>query len=114
MTTSTHIPASVSSSSGPESLREYDVFVEALSNSGISLQLDPDVHRRLQSESELIVRLNLPGADKSYRIACLVKSRSESGDTYAYGCEFDWSATMDPLAVVEDLLEYTMNDKIAS
>ncbi len=104
-------PATVSpAGGGAASLQSFAATVRALSNSGLSLEVDADTDNVLQKHGELNVALALPGQDKTYNIACVVRSRDAEADSVIYSCEFDWSATMDPLAVAEDLLEFTLDD----
>lgn len=104
------LPATVSpNASGAASLQEFAVTVRRLSNAGISLSVDRDTDSELKVYKELMLNMSLPGNSQAYTIACIVLSRSELDDSVIYGCEYDWSATMDPLGVVEDLLEYTLN-----
>lgn len=102
--------ASVSPQSGPGSMTEHAVRVRNLSSDGISLNLDSEVAQALADVDELMVTLGAPDGDRSYTIACMIRSRTALDDVVVYSCEYDWSATMDPLGVVEDLLEYMLDD----
>ena len=95
--------------SGSASLQAFEVRVRSLSNTAISLSLESDADNIFRAYSELNVCLNLPTRQSPYTIACVVRNRSAVEETFVYSCEFDWSATVDPLGVVEDLLEYTLD-----
>ncbi len=93
---------------GPASLRSVEAVVRKLSNAGLSLsvsRMDADL---LSGTDEVRVSLTLPGRAQVYAIACLVRHRAAHEDQVLLSCEYDWSATMDPLGVVEDLLEYVL------
>ena len=95
--------------SGNAALLEFETRVRKLSNAGISLSLTRDADAALKAYDELFVSLRLPGNTTLHYIACLVRHRSTIDDQQIlYSCEYDWSATIDPLGVVEDLLEYTL------
>lgn len=94
---------------GKASLQAFEVRVRSLSNTAITLSLDSEADNILKTFSELKVSLNLPARVTPYTIACVVRNRSPLEETFVYSCEFDWSATVDPLGVVEDLLEYTLD-----
>ncbi|MEQ8493159.1 MAG: hypothetical protein RLW42_02955 [Gammaproteobacteria bacterium] len=79
-----------------------------LSNAGLSLSLLREDAELLGGADELRVTLSLPGRTSSHAVACLVRHRAEHEGKVLLSCEYDWSATMDPLAVVEDLLEYVL------
>lgn len=107
--TNHELPATVSPNiGGKEGLREYPVTVRTLTNANISLSVSQDVDTELQAHGEIMLNLTLPGHSKRYSIACIVRHRSELNGAFIYGCEYDWSSTMDPLGVVEDILEYTL------
>lgn len=106
---SQQLPATVSPNlGGKDGLREFPVTVRQLNNASISLSVSQDVDTELQAQQELMLNLTLPGRNQRYAIACIVRNRSEIDGSFIYGCEYDWSSTMDPLGVVEDLLEYTL------
>ena len=94
---------------GKDGLREFAVTVRQLSNANISLNVSQDVDTELQAYRELLLSLKLPGRRQNYAIACIVHNRFELNGEFIYGCEYDWSSTMDPLGVAEDLLEYTLD-----
>jgi len=109
------LPAMLSGNAGGAlSLREFAVTVSKLTNSVISLKVSADVDLALQGLTELMLSVTLPGQQKTYSIACVVRNRSEQDGAFFYGCEYDWSATIDPLGVVEDLLEYTLENSASS
>lgn len=88
------------------SLRVYPVAVRNLSNVGISLKVSAGANQSLSKHDELSLTLRLPGSDGVRRIACHVRHRHGDEQEYVYGCEYDWHATLDPLAVAEELLEF--------
>lgn len=90
-------------------MREFDAVVRRLSNAGVTFAVSSDSHAELGSHSDVMVSLTLPGRRQLYSIACIVRNRAAVDNQILYGCEFDWSATMDPLGVVEDILEYTLD-----
>ncbi len=96
-------------SAGPASLQSFAVTVRRLTNSAISLGVSRDVDDFLKSHDDLELVLSLPDQSQTCTIACIVRSRGELGESWIYGCEYDWSATMDPLGAVEDLLEYMID-----
>jgi hypothetical protein len=96
--------------SGDQALRSYVVGVRNLSNVGVSLLVPAATHTYLCDQRELTMTLRLPGKDDVCRIACNVRHHYADGDNYIYGCEYDWSATTDPLAVVEDLVAFMLDD----
>ena len=105
------LPAVVSpNAGGAASLQEFEIMVRNLSNSGVTLSIDSAVDEALKIHPELMLSLSLPGQSKTYSIACIVRNRDRVDDAIIYSCEYDWSATMDPLGVVEDLLEYVLNE----
>lgn len=87
----------------------YPVEVRNISNSGVSLGLDADTHAAFEGCTGLRLQLELPGAIDPTRIACRIRYRSEAGDAWVYGCEYDWSETSDSLGVVEDLVAYLLS-----
>ncbi len=95
---------------GADALRSYTVGVRRLTNHSITLDLPGDADEVLHFYPELLVELNLPDRAQPHTIACLVRNRAELNGVHVYSCEFDWSATVDPLGVVEDLLEYTLSN----
>jgi hypothetical protein len=94
---------------GKASLQAFEVRVRSLSNTAITMSLDSEADNIFRAYSELKVSLNLPARVAPYTIACVVRNRSALEEAIVYSCEFDWSATVDPLGVVEDLLEYTLD-----
>jgi hypothetical protein len=92
------------------SLRVYPVAVRNLSNVGISLRINAGANQYLSQHDELSLTLRLPGRDGVRRIACHVRHRHIDGIEFVYGCEYDWNATLDPLAVAEELLEFMLEN----
>mgnify|MGYP000847549641 CR=1 FL=1 len=99
-------PAEVSD----RSLRVYPVAVRNLSNVGISLKVSAGANQSLSQHDELSLSLRLPGRNGVRRIACHVRHRYSEGQEYVYGCEYDWNATLEPLAVAEELLEFMLEN----
>lgn len=92
------------------SLRVYPVGVRNISNVGISLKLTAAVNQALSQHDELSLTLRLPGLPGVRRIACHVRHRLHDGTDFVYGCEYDWDATIDPLAVAEELVEFMLEN----
>lgn len=92
------------------SLRIYPVGVRNLSNVGISLRVNAGANQTLSQHDELSLTLRLPGRDGVRRIACQVRHRYSEAQDFIYGCEYDWNATIDPLAVAEELLEFMLEN----
>lgn len=88
------------------SLRVYPVSVRNISNLGISLRVNVGTHHALRAHDELSLTLRLPGRPLVRRIACRVRHRLHEDRDFIYGCEYDWHATVEPLAVAEELLEF--------
>jgi hypothetical protein len=95
--------------SGRAALQTVQATVRKLSNAGLSLSLAREDAELLAGADALRVRLSLPGQPGGHAVACLVRHRDEHAGQVLLSCEYDWSATMDPLAVVEDLLEYMLD-----
>ena len=87
-------------------LRVYAVGVRNISNLGISLRVNAGTHHALRAHHELSLTLRLPGRQGVRRIACHVRHRVNEDRDFIYGCEYDWHATIEPLAVAEELLEF--------
>jgi hypothetical protein len=92
------------------SLRVYPVGVHNISNVGISLRVGASANHALSIHDELSLTLRLPGRDGVRRIACVVRHRVNNEADYIYGCEYDWDATIDPLAVAEELLDFMLEN----
>lgn len=92
------------------SLRVYPVGVRNLSNVGISLKVNAGANQTLCQHDELSLTLRLPGREGVRRIACHVRHRYSDAQDFIYGCEYDWNATIDPLAVAEELLEFMLEN----
>lgn len=111
MTSTQPLLATVSpNAGGTAALLEFEALVRKLSNAGVSLSVTPDVDAQLNAYEEIIVSVHLPGHARPHSLACVVRHRSALDDIVVYGCEYDWTATMDPLGVVEDLLEYVLEE----
>jgi c-di-GMP-binding flagellar brake protein YcgR len=93
-------------SGGEEQLNEYPVSIVNISNTGVSFFIGKEAHEALKNYSEIRIALTRPDDGSTSTIACNVRHRSPTRDGSIYGCEYDWSATNDPLAVVEDLVSY--------
>lgn len=89
-------------------LRTYDVEVRHISNVGVSLRLGASAHTALRAADGLMLTLRLPERDERCRVACLVRHRYADGHHFVYSCEYDWSATNDPLGVIEDLVAFVL------
>lgn len=61
-----------------------------------------------KSCTDLIIRLNLPNHPGLQMVACQVRHRTSSGELFFYGCEFDWAATANSLAIIEDMVAYIL------
>jgi hypothetical protein len=92
------------------SLRIYPVGIRNISNVGVSLRVTAGAHQALGHHDELSLTLRLPGRDGVRRIACQVRHRLGEEPDFIYGCEYDWNATIDPLAVAEELLEFMLEN----
>jgi len=92
------------------SLRVYPVGVRNISNVGISLRLNAGANQALNGHDELSLTLRLPGREGVRRIACHVRHRLNEEAEFIYGCEYDWTATIDPLAVAEELLDFMLEN----
>ncbi len=92
------------------SLRVYPVGVRNISNVGISLKVTAGANQALGAHDELSLTLRLPGREGVRRIACHVCHRVSEQAEFLYGCEYDWNATIDPLAVAEELLDFMLEN----
>jgi hypothetical protein len=111
MATNVPMVATVSPNAGGKAaLLEFEALVRKLSNAGLSLSVTPEVDAALSAYDEISVSLRLPGQNRLYTLACVVRHRSPLDDIVIYGCEYDWTATMDPLGVVEDLLDFVLDE----
>jgi hypothetical protein len=93
-------------SGGEEQLSEYPVSIVNISNTGVSFNIGKEAHRELEDHSAIRIALTRPDDGSTSTIACNIRHRSSIEDGFIYGCEYDWGATNDPLAVVEDLVTY--------
>lgn len=98
------------SEASDRSLRVYAVSVRNISNLGISLRVNAGANHALSAYHELSLTLRLPGRPGVRRIACHVRHRLQQGREFIYGCEYDWHATIEPLAVAEELLEFMQDN----
>lgn len=106
-TTGSELEAEVTASAAHDrSLRVYSVSVRNISNLGISLRVNAGTHHALRAHHELSLTLRLPARQLVRRIACHVRHRLNEDRDFIYGCEYDWHATIEPLAVAEELLEF--------
>lgn len=102
--------ASVSpNTAGALALQSFAVRIRSLSNIGVSFLVDHGSDEVLRLQPDLMLRLSLPGKTSPSTISCHVRHRSNSGDAFLYGCEYDWSSTLDPLGVAEDLVGYMLD-----
>ncbi|MGE0484188.1 MAG: PilZ domain-containing protein [Gammaproteobacteria bacterium] len=93
---------------GAASFQGYPVGIRNVSNTGVCLDVDAATHTALEAHAGLDLRFELPGRVAPVVVACAVHYRMAERDGYRYGCEFDWAATTDSLAVVEDLVTYIL------
>lgn len=91
-----------------DGLRNWPVTVCDLSNVGASVMVDARTHSALEAIERFDLSLTLPGRDQESTIACIVRNRMVTKDEARYGCEYDWTETLDPLSVVEDLADYVI------
>lgn len=95
---------------GPAALLAFESRVRKLSNAGVSLYLHRDADDVLKGHDQVLLSFRLPGRASLYRVACLVRYRFATDDEQVlYSCEYDWSETLDPLGVLEDLFEYSLD-----
>lgn len=109
MTTETIKAYASSNTGGAASLQDYAVEIIKLTNAGINLRLSNSVHGSLGATDELMLSITLPANNRTYQVACIVHSRNPYEGAMLYSCEYDWSATMDPLGVIEDFHEYALD-----
>lgn len=95
---------------GAVALQRFPVRIRSLSNIGVSFIVDSGADELLKLHPDLTLNLKLPGKTTSSTISCHVRHRSGAGDAYLYGCEYDWSGTLDPLGVAEDLVGYMLDE----
>lgn len=104
------LEASVSPNAhGEAALLALPVVIHDISNVGVSLQVGPNDHAKLEAFDDLLLSLKLPGQQQPSTVFCRVRYRAVVSDGALYVCEYDWSATVDPLAVVEDLVGYMLD-----
>ena len=106
--TGTDLRASVSPCAGEAALRSFPATIRNLTNSGVSFVVDSDADRVLRNDDYLSLSFTLPDKTSASTIFCHVRHRSPVGMTFVYGCEYDWSATTDPLGVIEDLVAFML------
>ena len=93
---------------GDAQLQDHPVSIINISNTGVSFAVDAETDTILKAHSELRLMLERLEDGSVNKVACIVRHHSKSGGAYNYGCEYDWSATVDPLAVVEDFVTYLL------
>ena len=93
---------------GDDQLENQVVSILNISNTGISFTVDQDTDNILKAHSDIRLVLERLEDGSVNKVACIVRHHSKSGDAFIYGCEYDWSATVDPLAVVEDFVTYLL------
>lgn len=103
------LEASVSpNASGAAASLALPIVVHSISNVGVSLRMGAHDHAVLEAFDELLLSLKLPGKQQPSVVSCHVRHRALDADGALYVCEYDWSATMDPLGVVEDVVGYML------
>ena len=93
---------------GDDQLENQVVSILNISNTGISFTVDQDTDNILKAHSDIRLVLERLEDGSVNKVACIVRHHSKSGDAFIYGCEYDWSATVDPLAVVENFVTYLL------
>lgn len=93
---------------GDAQLENQAVTILNISNTGISFTVDNDVDEILEAHSDIRLVLERLEDGSVNKVACTIRHRSKSDGMFIYGCEYDWSATIDPLAVVEDFVTYLL------
>lgn len=86
----------------------FPAAIRDISNNGVCFSVSPEVDAELQHSPELALRLQLPQQPMPRSIACSTRRRAADGDLICYGCEFDWTATPDSPAAVDDLIAYVV------
>ena len=86
----------------------YPVTIRNISNTNVSFDVDEPAHDVLQHYRALTLALEFPKEEQASTIACRVRHRTPIAGSYIYGCEYDWSATSDSLAVVENIVNYIL------
>ena len=93
---------------GDESLQTYPISVRNISSIGVSFAIESETDQKLRACTDLIISVNLPNHPGLQMIACQVRHRTSKGELYFYGCEFDWAATANSLAIIEDMVAYLL------
>lgn len=88
----------------------HPVAIHGISNVGVSLLVGTRANAELESFEDLLLSLQLPGKQLPSIIFCRVRHRAAQTEGTLYVCEYDWSATMDPLGVIEDLVGYMLDE----
>ncbi len=96
---------------GALALQRFPVRIRSLSNIGVSFLVEAAADDLIKGHTDLTLTLRLPGKATPSTISCHVRHRSSSGEAYLYGCEYDWSGTLDPLGVAEDLVGYMLDEE---
>ncbi len=91
---------------GETTVQNQPVSILNISNAGVSFSIDNETSDILKDETDVRLTLERLEDGSVNKVACIVRHRSNSRGSYAYGCEYDWGATVDPLAVVEDFVTY--------
>lgn len=108
---SQRIAASVApNAAGGVAALTHPVTIHGISNVGVSLLVGARANAELESFEDLLLSLALPGKQQPSIIFCRVRHRAAQGEGTLYVCEYDWSATVDPLGVVEDLVGFMLDD----
>jgi hypothetical protein len=92
------------------SIPSFAVQIRDLSNTAVSFAVGADGDKLLQAHHKLKLTVKIPGTDTPSIISCRVRYRSRDGARFLYRCDYDWSGTLNALAVVEDLMAYTLHD----
>ena len=90
------------------SVEVYPVSIRNISNTSIAFDVNETIHKVLQHHAALRLSLEFPKEEQASTIACRVRHRTAITGAFIYGCEYDWSATANSLAVVENIVTYIM------
>ncbi len=86
----------------------FPVSIRKISNSNVAFDVDEPAHDVLRHHRALILALQFPKEEQASTITCRVRHRTPIAGSYIYGCKYDWSATSDSLAVVENIVNYVL------
>ena len=86
----------------------FPVSIRNISNTNVSFDVDEPTHDVLQHHRALKLALEFPKEAQASTIACRVRHRTPMEGSFIYGCEYDWSATSDSLAVIENIVNYIL------